>query len=820
VDSSLPKQFLFLQVLGNWLEGSGWADALVQAEIAGSGTAESFIHASHVTKTRHAHQVTAASLYQLLQHAYSEHCGSESTPKIFEDWCQQRVSESVHFDFWLKTLSLEILLLMYIRSMREGNFQLYVETLALLLPWMFALDHTHYSRWLSVHVRDMMALPEKHPAIHKEFVAGKFVVHKTSNKFSAMAIDQCHEQNNAVIKGSGGAVGLTDNPAALRRWMVAGPEIARIVADFENFNAQSRDNRHHEQEPAVQEVFKKHVRSLTDVIEEMGNPFREESQDLLVLHSKVIVDKSVADTVRKLESLGAEQYETFVRERLELQMKPVTDILTKNRLPLFKHPPIKTKSKDKAQLEALKSDCNLFSRLYVSCQTRDGNLDQFFSHENQAAPPSLSLGGKIRFGTKSDLLHCIQPDVSSPPAPHVDAVFLDGAAVVQILNPGTAKTFQDYADTVFVPYGKSQLNKTTRLDIVWDVYIPDSLKATTRDKRGKGIRRRVVPTGALPKKWKDFLRVSENKTELFEFLSRQVTSMPVEDDRQIYATVDKTVICTPSDCDITNLSPCSHEEADTRLFLHVLDAVQKGLKKVVIRTVDTDVVALALSMFSNIQPDELWIALGTGSSFRHIAIHEIAQQLSPSICDTLTFFHALTGCDTVSSFAGRGKKTAWQTWQTFPEVTKAFKELMNLEGGVNPTSMSVVERFVVLMYDRTSDKTDVNEARKQLFTQKSRALENIPPTKAALEQHIKRAMYQANIWNNALVSEPELPSPSEWGWVKDGSEWQPLWTVLPEASQSCYELIHCGCKKGCSTRCKCKKAALQCTDLCSCSGDC
>ena len=59
-------------------------------------------------------------------------------------------------------------------------------------------------------------------------------------------------------------------------------------------------------------------------------------------------------------------------------------------------------------------------------------------------------------------------------APVVDAVFLDGAAMVQMLNPGTAKTFQ-----VYVPYSKSQFEKKRRLDIIWDVYMPDSLKATT-----------------------------------------------------------------------------------------------------------------------------------------------------------------------------------------------------------------------------------------------------------------------------------------------------------------------------------------------------
>ena len=48
-----------------------------------------------------------------------------------------------------------------------------------------------------------------------------------------MALDQCHEQNNAMVKGCGGAIGLTSNLGALRRWMIAGPEIARITAEFE-----------------------------------------------------------------------------------------------------------------------------------------------------------------------------------------------------------------------------------------------------------------------------------------------------------------------------------------------------------------------------------------------------------------------------------------------------------------------------------------------------------------------------------------------------------------------------------------------------------
>lgn len=88
----------------------------------------------------------------------------------------------------------------------------YVESLYQIIPWMFALDHTNYARWLPIHLRDICAIPEKHPAVFQEFHNGKFVVHKTKRKFSSIDLDQAHEQVNASVKGDGGAVGLTEDP--------------------------------------------------------------------------------------------------------------------------------------------------------------------------------------------------------------------------------------------------------------------------------------------------------------------------------------------------------------------------------------------------------------------------------------------------------------------------------------------------------------------------------------------------------------------------------------------------------------------------------
>ena len=133
----------------------------------------------------------------------------------------------------------------------------------------------------------------------------------------------------------------------------------------------------------------------------------------------------------------------------------------------------------------------------------------FFAHENQATPPSLSVGGKFRLGSKADLLDCLDLESKqSANTPIVNAKIFDGAAVVQMLNPGTAKTFQEYADTVFIPYLSNHLATAQSVDIVWDVYIKDSLKDSTREKRGRGIQRRVSSTTQFSKNWKDFLHVT------------------------------------------------------------------------------------------------------------------------------------------------------------------------------------------------------------------------------------------------------------------------------------------------------------------------
>ena len=200
------------KTLSDLLNGSGWTGALVLAGVATTGTADSLLKGAHVTRTRRAHQVTASSLYLLLQQAYQQYTSrvdEGQDPMSLDDWCAEQIDASPQFQFWFIIMQLELALFIYVRSVREGNFMLYIDSLSKLVPWFFALDHINNARWVPVHLRDMVTLESKHPSVFTEFLAGNFTVKKTTRAFSAISIDQAHEQNNASVKGDGGAVGLT-----------------------------------------------------------------------------------------------------------------------------------------------------------------------------------------------------------------------------------------------------------------------------------------------------------------------------------------------------------------------------------------------------------------------------------------------------------------------------------------------------------------------------------------------------------------------------------------------------------------------------------
>ena len=119
--------------------------------------------------------------------------------------------------------------------------------------------------------------------------------------------------------------------------------------------------------------------------------------------------------------------------------KPLSDIVSKNKLASFSTHQAKQRSRSKEQVASLKTNCTLFSRTYMACQARQCNLDSFFEHGNQACP-------------------------------------LDGAAIVHNVQARSLSTFEEYSQEMILPYITPQLETVNRVDIVWDKYLTNSLK--------------------------------------------------------------------------------------------------------------------------------------------------------------------------------------------------------------------------------------------------------------------------------------------------------------------------------------------------------
>ena len=355
----------------------------------------------------------------------------------FEVWIEDMVGRSPTFKYWDTALRFEILVLVFICAHRTKNFSLYVESLEGLVPWFFALNRINYARWIPIHIRDMKSLP-----LSIEQFQNCWVVQKTKNRFSCIPIDQAHKQNNKLVKGSGGAVGLTENPSAFRRWMVAGPEQARLLVEFESQFMDTADQNclQHEQSCSTQATFKRQVSSLCEVVSNMGNPFVDDCPELLVLDSRNCCSEDVVATVQSIEELGKTQYHRYYIDVIKDRSVPIQQSIKKNFLPLLKQSLSRKHIKKEKQIAGLKSDCNLFGQLYIASQFRDGDLQDFFTHENQPWPPSLSEHGKLRLPTKiSDLLKCIGIQSTTEPRPSFDVMVFDGSAIVHALSTKLVK---------------------------------------------------------------------------------------------------------------------------------------------------------------------------------------------------------------------------------------------------------------------------------------------------------------------------------------------------------------------------------------------
>ena len=175
-------------------------------------------------------------------------------------------------------------------------------------------------------------------------------------------------------------------------------------------------------------------------------------------------------------------------------------------------------------------------------------MDEFFGHETLSYPTALSK--------------------NQVQVPKVLAGVLEGSVLVNMLKLKKNQAFEGYRIDTVKPAIQKYVTEynAQRMDIVFDTYKKDRLKSQTRLKRGKGIRRKVQTNSIAPTNWKAFLRIDENKTELFKCISTQLLPLEAETDNILVYVFDDVSCSNKPALNMDLSSASNHEEANTRVF--------------------------------------------------------------------------------------------------------------------------------------------------------------------------------------------------------------------------------------------------------------
>ena len=368
--------------------------------------------------------------------------------------------------------------------------------------------------------------------------------------------------------------------------MLAGPECARMVEEFEAIHdPPPYSTGHHEEGRSLQATFRKDISSFVKVVGQLGNPFVAISLELVALDTQNVMEESVVASLSEIREVGQTLHAAYVRERLEDSSVPLSDIIKRNNILTFANRP-ELREKSRKDVGVQRHNMILITQLFLSLQSRpDANMADFFRFENQReSHQAWRIEGHCdlekRQTSFSASVHAATGRVAA--AQQATVVVLGMAAIIHIVRPIRAKTFSEYLTFQIVPFLEFQVtNDTQRMDAVWDSYPPgDNLKVHAQQRRGNGPRTRVGDGSTpIPKsEWNSgFLKNEDNKKELFSFISRQICKSNVNGTLLLSTYFDG--VLTNRNFDVSRLQSCNQAEADTRIPLHLANAAVHGHSK-------------------------------------------------------------------------------------------------------------------------------------------------------------------------------------------------------------------------------------------------
>ena len=853
----------FLGVIGKRFGGAGMTTIITESQCVAEGSMKGVVNGHSYNRSIMAHKLLAESMYDLLLDQYvssldsdshieslsldtaravfagetdiSSAAAQENVYRSFRSFVDVASQGNPTFRFWSQYIEMVTCLLSFIRATRESDWSAHIVSFRRLLPWFFAYDHANYARYGTLYYAEMTKLEETHTEVFEALTERGYFTFQSRHHspFSSIACDQAIEQTvNRDSKSQGGLIGFTRKSSASQRWTLSHPERTAVHTEmkkllvFDNTDAESYEMR--EKAWKADEDMRE---TMKEIITARINPFSFQTSKLVHITSGAEASDEVQRDLETANTIGENQLSEFVQKRISAEEVDFNASIKSNKLKTFTAlPTAKRKSKEKV----LECSHRLFDRLLVISQQRNLDLRKVLTFSLGNISWSLANSdGSILKTAKSALMAAVEKDVDDQPSVYVkqdqlpafDAVVIDAMAEIQTLK--TPPTFGMVASQLLKRIGSiASVYRTCHVDFVCDTYPDVSIKGGERSRRSmKGSQKVAVfgPNQSVPK-WSEFLADGSNKTALVKFLKETWSTSKVEQKLDLIITFSNECHKISYNLDgsvvvgqVESLSS-DHEEADTRMLSHIANIMDgKPSSKVLIKCQDTDVFLICLSLVDELPSQELIYCCGKRERLRYVNMGNLSTILTPEHCKALLGLHALSGCDSVSAFYSKGKKTFFKLLKNNPEYCAPLKSLGEAFE-VDVSTRRSIETFICRLYGEETNS--INEARYKIFCSPSRTSQsNLPPTQDELDLHISRACYQTAIWRRAKETTINAPLPQGHGWHMEKGELKVKWMNQQPAPADVLMDMFCRCKTGCqSRRCQCIKADLKCTDMCRCSG--
>ena len=154
----------------------------------------------------------------------------------------------------------------------------------------------------------------------------------------------------------------------------------------------------------------------------------------------------------------------------------------------------------------------------------------------------------------------------------------------------------------------------------------------------------------------------------------------------------------------------------------------------------------------------------------------------------------------------------------FEQEHKIVEAIINLEQNSEALEQLICRGYIKQKKINSQIDT-LAKARMYMYSQACVKNDNIPPTKGAFQEHVRRAAHQYLQYKTACEARIDVRDPTKYGWCVIQNELVLETTKDKMAPDSVVQLISCNCKKGCKKGCKCKKSEKPCAEFCGCTSD-